>query len=182
MFTGFTDRACHVVSLAQAEAKELGFSYVGAEHILLGLLGERDGVAAQVLSSQGITIEKVRDRVVGLASEGEEPEPPDAPPPGPFVRLGRQQLDAPFTPRAMQVLELALREALTLGSAAIGTEHILLGVVHENESVASRILVELDAELPRAEDHRKDWDFALEVRNAVICRLGDAGAEPIPAA
>jgi ATP-dependent Clp protease ATP-binding subunit ClpC len=172
VFDGFTKEACSVVTFAQDEAAQLGRDYVGAEHILLGLLQGEDGVGAQVLISLGITRRDVRGRLLKLVPPGEEQMPPDANWPGPFVRVGSRLLEAPFTSRAKLVLEMAVREALTLGSASIETEHILLGIIREKDSVATRILIELDAELPRTDEEiRPDREFDLEVRNAVIRRL-----------
>jgi ATP-dependent Clp protease ATP-binding subunit ClpA len=147
MFERFTERARHVVVLAQEEARELGHGYIGTEHVLLGLLREQEGLAARVLESLDITVEGVRSQVVRIVASGEE------------VSSGQ----IPFTPRAKKVLELALREALALGHNFIGTEHILLGLVRENEGVAARVLRDFDA----------DSDT---IRNAVIRAL--SGSRP----
>src|ERR687890_567112 len=121
MFERFTERARQVVVLAQEEARTLKHNYIGTEHILLGLLREEEGLAARVLESLDITVERVRAQVVRIVGSGEE------------VTSGQ----IPFTPRAKKVLELALREALSLGHNYIGTEHILLGLVRENDGVAA---------------------------------------------
>ncbi len=130
MFERFTERARQVVVLAQEEARGLKHNYIGTEHLLLGLLREEEGVAARVLDSLQISTEEVRAAVVRIVGTGEE------------VATGQ----IPFTPRAKKVLELALREALSLGHNYIGTEHILLGLIREDEGVAARILLDLDAE------------------------------------
>jgi ATP-dependent Clp protease ATP-binding subunit ClpC len=130
MFERFTERARQVVVLAQEEARALKHNYIGTEHLLLGLLREEEGVAARVLDALDVSVEEVRASVVRIVGSGEE-----AP-----------QGQIPFTPRAKKVLELALREALSLGHNYIGTEHILLGLVREDEGVAARILLDLDAE------------------------------------
>ena len=130
MFERFTERARQVVVLAQEEARALRHNYIGTEHILLGLLREEEGVAARVLESLGITADLVRANVVRIVQGGEE------------VSSGQ----IPFTPRAKRVLELALREALSLGHNYIGTEHILLGLLSENEGVGVRILLESDVD------------------------------------
>ena len=96
MFERFTERARQVVVLAQEEARTLKHNYIGTEHILLGLLREEEGLAARVLESLDITVERVRSQVVRIVGSGEE------------VTAGQ----IPFTPRAKKVLELALREAL----------------------------------------------------------------------
>ncbi len=108
----------------------LRHNYIGTEHVLLGLLREEEGLAACVLESFGITVERVRAQVVRIVGSGEE------------VTSGQVS----FTPRAKKILELALREALSLGHNYIGTEHILLGLVCQNEGVAARILLDFDAD------------------------------------
>jgi len=130
VFERFTERARQVVVLAQEEAWILKHDYIGTEHILLGLLREEEGLAARVLESLDITVERVRAQVVRIVGPGEE------------VTSGQ----IPFTPRSRKVLELALDEALSLGHNYIGTEHILLGLVRENEGVAARILLDFDAD------------------------------------
>ena len=150
MFERFTERARQVVVLAQEEARTLKHNYIGTEHILLGLLREEEGLAARVLESLDITVERVRAQVVRIVGSGEE------------VTSGQ----IPFTPRAKKVLELALREALSLGHNYIGTEHILLGLVRENEGVAARILLDFDADSDK-------------IRNEVIRMLsGPGGRRP----
>jgi ATP-dependent Clp protease ATP-binding subunit ClpC len=130
MFERFTERARQVVVLAQEEARSLKHNYIGTEHLLLGLLREEEGVAARVFDKLEISVEEVRAAVVRIVGSGEE------------VPQGQ----IPFTPRAKKVLELALREALSLGHNYIGTEHILLGLIREEEGVATRILLDLDAD------------------------------------
>jgi hypothetical protein len=130
VFERFTERARQVVVLAQEEARMFKHDYIGTEHILLGLLREEEGLAARVLESLDITVERVRGQVVRIVGSGEE------------VTSGQ----IPFTPRAKKVLELALREALSLGHNYIGTEHILLAMARENEGVASNILRDFDAD------------------------------------
>lgn len=165
MFDGFTQEACEAVTFAQAEAAQLERGYVGAEHILLGLLRAKNGVAGQVMISLGITLDDARESLLRLVPAGTEQQPPDAERPGTFVRLADRVLEAPFTTRAKLVLEMAVREALTLGSTSIETEHILLGIVRDKDSVATRILIELDAALPHTgeeirPDREFDWRFA----------------------
>ena len=146
MFERFTERARQVVVLAQDEARALKHNYIGTEHILLGLLREEEGLAARVLESLDITVEEVRAQVARIVGQGDE------------VTTGQ----IPFTPRAKKVLELALREALSLGHNYIGTEHILLGLVRENEGVAARILLDFDAD-------------AEKIRNEIIRMLSGPG-------
>jgi ATP-dependent Clp protease ATP-binding subunit ClpC len=128
MFERFTERARQVVVLAQDEARALRHNYIGTEHLLLGLIREEEGLGARVLESLGVTLEQVRDRVRAIVGEGE----PDAAVAG----------QIPFTPDAKKTLELALREALTLGHNYIGTEHVLLGLVRAGDGVGYAILEE----------------------------------------
>jgi ATP-dependent Clp protease ATP-binding subunit ClpC len=134
MFERFTERARRSMVLAQEEARLLGHSFIGTEHLLLGLIHEGEGVGAAALERLGLSLEAVRAKVeetIGPAPI--EPTGAGGPP--------------PFTPRSKKVLELALREALQLGHNYIGTEHILLGIVREGEGVAARVLVDLGASL-----------------------------------
>ena len=124
MFERFTSRARHVVVLAQEEARRLNHNYIGTEHILLGLLGEPDGVAGQALQRFGMSLETTRAEVTAVVSAG------SVAPSG----------HIPFTPRAKKTLELALREALQLHHNYLGTEHILLGLMREGEGVAAQVL------------------------------------------
>ena len=133
VFERFTDRARRVLTFAQEESRLLNHSFIGTEHILLGLIREGDGVGALALRSLGISFQAVRDKVqetIGTAGTVPNGSPP-------------------FTPRAKKVLELALREALQLNHSYVGTEHILLGLVREGEGVAATVLVSLGADLPR---------------------------------
>ena len=125
MFERFTDRARRVVVLAQEEARGLNHNYIGTEHLLLGLL-EPGGIAAQALTRFGMTATGTRDEVAARVGRGSQP---------PKGRI-------PFTPRAKKVLELSLREALSLSHNYIGTEHILLGLIREGDGVAAQILAE----------------------------------------
>ena len=150
MFERFSERARHVVVLAQDEARSLKHNYIGTEHLLLGLFREEEGIAARALESLGITLEEVRAQVARIVGEGDE--------------ISGGQI--PFTPRAKKVLELSMREALSLGHNYIGTEHILLGVARENDGVAERILLDLGA------DDEK-------IRDAVIAALGGPSVVPV---
>jgi ATP-dependent Clp protease ATP-binding subunit ClpC len=133
VFERFTERARQVVVLAQDEARALAHDYIGTEHLLLGLLREEKGIAARVLGSLDITADEVRAQVARMVGEGDE------------VATGQ----IPFTPGAKKSLELALREALSLGHDYIGTEHILLGLCRVQGDVAALILTDLGAE-PRS--------------------------------
>jgi ATP-dependent Clp protease ATP-binding subunit ClpA len=124
MFERFTNRARHAVVLAQEEARQLQHNYIGTEHVLLGLLGEPEGVAGQALQRFGMTREGIREEVRAIVGTG-------ASTPSGHI---------PFTPRAKKTLELALREALALHHNYIGTEHILLGVIREGDGVGAQVL------------------------------------------
>lgn len=143
MFERFTEHARQVMVLAQDEARALRHNYIGTEHFLLALLRENEGLAARVLGSFGVTVEEVRARVVRSVGRGDEPV----------------TAQIPFTQHARRVLELALRESLNLGHDYIGTEHLLLGMVGENEGLAAQILLDFDL------DREK-------LREAVIRMLG----------
>jgi ATP-dependent Clp protease ATP-binding subunit ClpC len=148
VFERFTDRARTVLVLAQEEARLLEHSFIGTEHILLGVLREGDGVGAEALRFLGVSYEAVREKVVetiGIAGSAPSGSPP-------------------FTPRAKKVMELSLREALQLNHSYIGTEHILLGLAREGEGVAARVLVELGADLPRV---RQAVDGVMATRPVV---------------
>ena len=125
MFERFTDRARRVVVWAQEEARTFNHNYIGTEHLLLGLIKEDEGLAAQVLRDLGLDIDVVRHEL--------------------DVRVGRGASQPkghiPFTPRAKKVLELSLREAMKLGHNYIGTEHVLLGLIREGEGVAAQIIM-----------------------------------------
>jgi ATP-dependent Clp protease ATP-binding subunit ClpC len=129
-----------VVVLAQEEARMLNHNYIGTEHILLGLIHEGEGVAAKALESLNISLDAVRAQVQEIIGEGQQ---------APSGHI-------PFTPRAKKVLELSLREALQLGHNYIGTEHILLGLIHEGEGVAAKALesmgISLEAVRTEVED------------------------------
>ncbi len=136
MFERFTDEARQAVVLAQEEARTLGHRHIGTEHILLALLREEDGVAGAVLESLDITLERARAEVVRIIGPGD----------------GASPGQIPFTPRAKKVLELALREALSLGDDHIGSEHILLGLVRERDGVAMRILLDQNVDAEQVRD------------------------------
>ena len=125
MFERFTDRARRVVVLAQEEARMLNHPHVGTEHVLIALIREGGGVAAQALGALGVTEEAARQQVEEIVGPGQP---------------GSQQGHLPFTPQGKKALQLSLREAIALGHAYIGTEHILLGLIRADEGVAIRVL------------------------------------------
>ncbi len=116
--------------LAQDEARTLRHSYIGTEHLLLGLCGVHGAVASTVLEALGVTAERVRGKVVRIVGGAEE--------------ISEGQI--PFTPRSKRVMERALREALSMGHNHIGPEHLLLALVREDEGVAMRILLDFNAD------------------------------------
>jgi ATP-dependent Clp protease ATP-binding subunit ClpC len=132
MFERFTERARKVMSLARQEAQKLNHEYIGTEHILLGLVQEGGGIAAKVLRNLNVDLKKVRMEVEKLVSHGP-----------PTMTVGQP----PFTPRAKRVLELAQEAATSLGHDYIGTEHLLLGLLKENEGIAAQVLMNLDLKL-----------------------------------
>ena len=142
MYEKFTNRARRVVILAQEEARMSGHPSIGTEHVLLGLIREDEGIGAQVLKSEvlkslGLTVEDVRLRVKEIVGQGQATPSPGEP--------------IPFAPSGGKVLESANQESLRRGHDRIGTEHILLGLIRDGESAASRILVTLGAGLDRIE-------------------------------
>jgi ATP-dependent Clp protease ATP-binding subunit ClpC len=138
MFDRFTDRAKKVMNLARQEAQRFNHEYLGTEHILLGLVHEGSGVAANVLRQMNIDLAKIRSEVEKLVKSGPS-----------MVTMGQ----LPFTPRAKKVLELSMEEASNLGHNYIGTEHLLLGLIKENEGIAAKVLTNLNVKL---EDVREE--------------------------
>lgn len=132
MTYNFTSRAKKAIEIANVTAIELGHKYIGTEHILYGLVKEGSGVASKVLENQGILPENVIDIIVGLVGK-EEPI----------------QETYGFTPRTKRVIESAFIEARKLGYNYIGTEHILIGILREGDSIAARILLELNVNIPK---------------------------------
>jgi ATP-dependent Clp protease ATP-binding subunit ClpC len=130
-FDKFTERARRVLTLAQEEAQRFNHNYIGTEHLLLGLISENDGVAAQVFSNLKIDINKVRSAIEFIIGRGERPNANE---------IG-------LTPRAKKVIELSVDEARRLGHSYIGTEHLLLGLVREGEGIASGVLESLGVNL-----------------------------------
>ena len=132
MFGRFTDEARRVLDLALDEARARGSNRIGTEHILLGLVQERDGIAAEALDLMGISLDAVHQQIEQITGQGHEAPAPS-----------HQQ----YTLRAKRALDMSLREALQLGHHHIGTEHILLGLLREGEGPAAQVLIELGADL-----------------------------------
>jgi ATP-dependent Clp protease ATP-binding subunit ClpC len=154
MFGRFTDQARRVLALAQEEARSLNHSRIGTEHLLLGLVQEREGTAAEALESLGISLDAVRQQVGKITGQ---------------VRDVPAASHNQYTLRAKKALDLSLREALQLGHHHIGTEHILLGLLREREGPAAQVLVELGADL-------------TQVRQQVLRLLEDPQGEQEPQA
>lgn len=153
MFERFTERARQVVVLAQDEARKLKHNYIGTEHLLLGLLREEEGLGARVLESMDVTADRFRREVIAKIGEGEE------------VTSGQ----IPFTPRSRQVLELALREALSLGHNYIGTEHILMAISRQDTNTNGPNGLTMKT--------LGEWGISPEkIRNEVVRMLSGPGA------
>jgi ATP-dependent Clp protease ATP-binding subunit ClpC len=177
MFERFTAKARRSIVLAQEEARILDHNYIGTEHILLGLINEAQGIAPRVLTQFGLTLEGTRAEVTAIVGAGKQPTP------GGHI---------PFTPRAKKVLELSLREALSLHHNYIGTEHILLGLIREENGVAAQVLREhadllqirtavldmLEGTAPAGERRRRVWArrLPLQVRENLGVGEGEGGA------
>ena len=133
-FDRFTERARHVLALAQEEAQRLNHAYIGTEHLLLGLLRESEGVAARALDTFGVQLPRVRSGIEYIVGQGEAAISSD---------LG-------LTPRAKRAIELAVKEARRLRHDYVGTEHLLLGLLREGEGVAASVLDTLGVNLKQA--------------------------------
>src|SRR6188768_873231 len=144
MYERFTDRARKVMQLANQEAQRFNHEYIGTEHVLLGLIKEGSGVAANVLKNLDIDLRKIRLEVEKLVQSGPE-----------MVTMGK----LPQTPRAKKVIEYSMEEARNLNHNYVGTEHILLGLLREQEGVAAQVLMNLGLKLE-------------EVREEVLNLLG----------
>jgi ATP-dependent Clp protease ATP-binding subunit ClpC len=144
MFERFTDRARKVMGLANQEAQRFNHEYIGTEHILLGLVKEGSGVAANVLRNLDIDLKKIRIEVEKIVQSGPN-----------TATVGK----LPYTPRAKKVIELAFEEARSLGHNYVGTEHLLLGLLKEQDGVAAKVLMNLNLKME-------------EVREEVLNLLG----------
>ncbi len=147
----FTENAQKIILIAQEEAKRLNHDYVGTEHILLGLSAIDGTVSHKILTGLGVTFRKVRQEIEKMVGIGDT-----------IMLLG----EIPFTPRAKAVLEFSVEESQVLGTEHIGTEHILLGLIHEEEGMAGKILENLGLSLPT-------------IREAVLTFLGNASADDL---
>ena len=132
MIYKFTNRAKKVIEIANDKSIELGHNYIGTEHILYGLVKEGEGVASKVLTNKGITSEKVLKEIQEMLGNGKQIQ----------ESLG-------FTPRSKRILENAFIEARRIGYNYIGTEHLLLAILKEEDSIATKIILELNVEIPQ---------------------------------
>jgi ATP-dependent Clp protease ATP-binding subunit ClpC len=149
-FSNFTPRAQRVIQLARKESEHFNHPYVGTEHLLLGLIALGEGVAVSVLERLGISLERVRIEVEQTVGQGPETK-----------TMGQ----VPFTPRTKKVFQLAMAEAQSLSHSYVGTEHILLGLIHEGEGVAGQVLRNLGVDLDDARQEvmrELDPDFEPE--------------------
>ena len=127
----FTDKAINAIHFAQLEARRLKHNFIGSEQILLGVLGEDDGIAQQLLNNVGVNLENAKVEVEKIIGRGKE----------------TTLVDVPFTPRAKRVLKLAVEESQQLATNTVGTEHLLLGILNEGGGVAVRVLQNLQVDL-----------------------------------
>ena len=176
-FEKFTERARKVLSLAQDEAQRFNHNYIGTEHLLLGLVREGDGVAANALMNLGVGLEEIRRNVEFIVGRGDR------------IVLGEIGL----TPRAKKVMELAVDEARRMNHHYVGTEHLLLGLIREGEGIAGGVLVSMGITLERARDevHRilaqsgagraAPESPAAPKNNVIACRLDDAALSALDA-
>lgn len=134
----FNDRAKHVLELAQEEARGFAHSYIGTEHLLLGLLREEEGAAAAYLTGRGVTLDLVREQVQRIIGRGAAVE----------------SLDFELVPRARRVLALAVDRVQRLGHQRVGTEHILLGLALEGQGIGAGILDRLGVDVEQLRQRR----------------------------
>jgi len=153
MFERFTDRARKVMQLANQEAQRLNHEYIGTDHILLGLVKEGAGVAANVLKNLNIDLNRIRLEVEKIVQSGPEQ-----------VVVGK----LPITPRAKQAIEFSIEEARLLNHNYVGTEHILLGLLREPDTVAGQVLMNL---LLKSEDVRCSVIQLLGTNSPVVAHL-----------
>ncbi|HCC60202.1 MAG: hypothetical protein A2402_03915 [Candidatus Staskawiczbacteria bacterium RIFOXYC1_FULL_37_43] len=164
LYERFTDQARKVMLLANQEAQRFNHEFIGSEHVLLGLIKEGSGVAAIVLKNLGISLERAHMEVERIVPEG-----PD------MVTMGQ----LPQTPRVKKVIEYAMDEALKLGHDYIGTEHILLGLLRETDSVAATVLKNLGVDAGFILESATETGFILEkIRENVLELLGICQAKP----
>ena len=137
MFEKFTESAIRAIMVAQEESKRLGHNFLGTEQILLGLIGQRHGIAGQALKKQGVTLRKARKEIENYIGRGS----------------GFISTEMPFTPRAKRVLEMAVYEAKDLGQNFVSTEHLLLALIGETDGVSARTLDKLGVNIRKLRNY-----------------------------
>ena len=163
MFDRFTDRAKKVMNFARQEAQRFNHEYLGTEHILLGLIKEGDGVAAHVLKNMGIDMTKIRMEIEKIVKTGPS-----------MVTMGQ----LPFTQMAKKVLELSMEEASSLSHNYIGTEHLLLGLIKENEGIAAQVLQNLGVKLEDVREEVLDFLGADSIEDSEDASISEEGSTP----
>ena len=163
MFDRFTDRAKKVMNFARQEAQRFNHEYLGTEHILLGLIKEGEGVAAHVLKNMGIDMTKIRMEIEKIVKTGPS-----------MVTMGQ----LPFTQMAKKVLELSMEEASSLSHNYIGTEHLLLGLIKENEGIAAQVLTNLGVKLEDVREEVLDFLGADSIDESDESTMSEEGSAP----
>ena len=164
VFERFTQQARTTVVLAQEESRRLNHNYIGTEHLLLGLVRQREAIAGTALQSLGVSLDSVRGEVESMIGPGQEP------PAG----------HVPFTPRGKKVLDLSLQEALSHGHYYVSTGHILLGLLAEGEGVGAQVLTRRRIDLPKLRERVIRTLWSDETREAPPEAAGEITAEPRP--
>ena len=172
-FDRFNDRAKRVLALAQDEAIRFNHNYIGVEHLLLGLVREGEGVAARVLDSLGIDLSKARSSVEVMIGRGKETTSPS---------------EITLSPRTKKVIELAVDEARKLGHSHVGTEHLLLGIVREGQSVGAGVLESMGVNLEQVRhqviavmgQHRPEMGATASAGIGPSAGAGIGSSHPVP--
>ena len=172
-FDRFNDRAKRVLALAQDEAIRFNHNYIGVEHLLLGLVREGEGVAARVLDSLGIDLSKARSSVEVMIGRGKETTSPS---------------EITLSPRTKKVIELAVDESRKLGHSHVGTEHLLLGIVREGQSVGAGVLESMGVNLEQVRhqviavmgQHRPEMGATASAGIGPSAGAGIGSSHPVP--
>ena len=172
-FDRFNDRAKRVLALAQDEAIRFNHNYIGVEHLLLGLVREGEGVAARVLDSLGIDLSKMRSSVEVMIGRGKETTSPS---------------EITLSPRTKKVIELAVDESRKLGHSHVGTEHLLLGIVREGQSVGAGVLESMGVNLEQVRhqaiavlgQHRPEMAATASAGIGPSAGAGIGSSHPVP--
>ena len=172
-FDRFNDRAKRVLALAQDEAIRFNHNYIGVEHLLLGLVREGEGVAARVLDSLGIDLSRARSSVEVMIGRGKETTSPS---------------EITLSPRTKKVIELAVDESRKLGHSHVGTEHLLLGIVREGQSVGAGVLQSMGVSLEQVRhqviavmgQHRPETGATASAGIGPSAGAGIGSSHPVP--